>query len=111
MHTSRLGGLLLRSVLLYSLAASQVPGQSPDIASAWDRILTGSLAPAPAPSESRPKKPPNDTGDFMNHFFFESRTNYERYQTNFTGNPTNTGVINAPDTGIFNPAGIPSPAA
>jgi hypothetical protein len=110
-------------VVLYlcsaALAFSQTTGAgsqpyAPSIGAAWDQLITGSIAAAPAdpalmPSQSAPKT--SDVGDFLNHFFFETRTSYERYQTNFTGNPTYSGVINAPDTGTFNPAGIPSPTA
>ncbi len=89
-------------------------GRSQDIGAAWDQLMTGAIAAAPPDTsllqiQNTPK--PSDVGDFLNHFFFETRTNYTRYQTNFTGNPTYSGVINAPDTGTFNPAGIPSPAA
>ncbi|MES1261014.1 MAG: hypothetical protein ABUS49_04690, partial [Acidobacteriota bacterium] len=84
------------------------------IGAAWDQLITGPIAAAPVdPALGQPQAAPktSDVGDFLNHFFFETRTSYERYQTNFTGNPTYSGVINAPDTGTFNPAGIPSPTA
>jgi hypothetical protein len=89
-------------------------GQPPDITAAWDQIVTTAVLAAPAdPALSQPQATPRLSGldDFFAHFFFESRTNYERYQTNFTGNPTTAGVINAPITGFFNPAGIPSPVS
>jgi hypothetical protein len=81
--------------------------------SAWDQVITNAIpqiAPDPVlgPPPASNKK---SDDDFLGHFFFESRTNYQRYQTNFTGNPTNAGVIDAPVTGTFNPAGIPSPSA
>lgn len=47
--------------------------------------------------------------DFANHFFFESRSEYWRYSTSFTGLPTDVGIVNAPITGVFNPAGVPFP--
>jgi hypothetical protein len=91
-------------------------GHVTEIGAAWDNLMTGTGAVATAapdpvflPLQAAPK--PSDIGDFLNHFFFETRTSYERFQTNFTGNPTYSGVINAPDTGVFNPAGIPSPIA
>jgi hypothetical protein len=93
------------------------PAEQPmSIGQAWDNLMTGTgavAAAAPDPVFLNPQTAPKktDVGEFLNHFFFETRTNYERYQTNFTGNPTYSGVINAPDTGTFNPAGIPSPAA
>ena len=96
-------------------AQTAKPAERPqDIGAAWDHLIAGPIAAAPAdpalvPVQSTTKT--SDVGDFLNHFFFETRTNYERFQTNFTGNPTYSGVINAPDTGTFNPAGIPSTAA
>lgn len=91
-------------------------GQAMDIGTAWDNLMTGSGAvatAAPDPVFAQVQAAPKQTeaGDFLNHFFFETRTNYERFQTNFTGNRTFTGVINAPNTGTFNPNGIPSPDA
>jgi hypothetical protein len=69
---------------------------------AWDAVLD---------SPSVVKQPRELNTDFLNHFFFESRTEYWRYSTGFTGLPTTSGVINAPFTGIFNPNGIPYPQA
>jgi hypothetical protein len=94
-------------------APAQTAAQSAQMTSAWDQVITNAipqikpdpaLGPPPAPG-----KKAND--DFLQHFFFESRTTYQRYQTNFTGNATTAGVIDAPNTGTFNPAGIPSPSA
>jgi hypothetical protein len=82
-----------------------------DIGASWDELITGAIAtaaPDPAFAQAKAAPPPSDLGDFLNHFFFETRTNYERFQTSFTGNPTYSGVINQPDTGFFNPKGIPS---
>ncbi len=82
--------------------------------SAWDEVIVGTVpntSPDPALLQPQADKERTATDHFLEHFFFESRTNYERYQTNFTGNPTTSGVIDAPNTGTFNPAGIPSPSA
>ena len=76
----------------------------PTIEQAWDTLLSGAL-PAQAASL------PSSAQDFPKHFFFESRTEYQRYSTSFRGRPTLTGVINAPVTGTFNPGGIPYPDA
>ncbi|HVW83512.1 MAG TPA: hypothetical protein VHB50_02480 [Bryobacteraceae bacterium] len=84
------------------------------MSSAWDQVISTAVAaatPDPSLTQAQPAPPKSGVDDFLGHFFFESRTDYERYQTNFTGNPTYSGVINAPDTGFFNPAGIPSTAA
>jgi hypothetical protein len=68
---------------------------------AWDAVLD-------SPSVVKlPQEGNNPAADFLNHFFFETRTEYWRYSTGFTGLPTATSVINAPFTGIFNPNGIP----
>ncbi|MDE3196623.1 MAG: hypothetical protein KGN84_09785 [Acidobacteriota bacterium] len=94
-------------------APAQAP-KPPDMSSSWDQVITNAVPAAPpdpallAPPSDKKK---SDIDDLLSHFFFESRTTYERYQTNFTGNPTTAGVINAPDTGVFNPAGIPSLSA
>jgi hypothetical protein len=133
MPTSRLRGLVRAyirtfalSALLYSFAVSCLYGQAapaPDtkpadvqaqMASAWDQVITSTVpqaAPDPAliPPPSASTK--SSDGDFLEHFYFESRSDYQRYQTNFTGNPTTAGVINAPVTSTFNPLGIPSPSA
>jgi hypothetical protein len=114
---SAVAGLLLFLTLTASEGYAQAPAQAkpesakPDIASAWDQLISGAIAAAPAdPSlvqaQSAPK--PSELGAFLNHFFLETRSNYERFQTNFTGNPTYSGVINEPNTGFFNPKGIPS---
>jgi hypothetical protein len=120
----------LKGVPAGLLAAVSLTAQTPDVktadvkpadakaqvTSAWDQIIGASAQGITAPDPTLTGRDPNiapktAAGDFLQHFFFESRTNYERYQTNFTGNPTTSGVINAPDTGTFNPAGIPSPSA
>ena len=65
---------------------------------ATDTVLTQkSAAPVP-PAE-----------DFLNHFYFETRTEYTHYNYYFSGQPTATGVIDTqPDTS-FNPTGQPYP--
>src|SRR4029077_14900311 len=84
------------------ILGAQEPPSKTKIEEAWDSILPDAKPHAAVrPAES----------DFGNHFFFESRTEYWRFNTSFTGLPTVTGVINAPFTGIFNPNGIPYPAA
>ena len=97
-----------------SLAAQTVSTMpAPTIKQAWDDLLSDATAPAPVPTLKAPQAPlsKRPLDDFENHFFFESRTEYIRSDIWFTGNPTVTGVINAPDTGTFNPAGIPFQAA
>lgn len=84
-----------------------------EIGQAWDQVITDALPQAPVdPVLQQPQTGSKAEADrFENHFFFESRINFERYQTDFTGQPTTSGVIDVPNTGIFNPAGIPYPMA
>jgi hypothetical protein len=85
--------------------AAMCPGQS-RIQDAWDALIPQATAdPVLTPPQIDVKK--SAAGDFLNHFFLETRTEYWRTQTSFTGLPTATGVINAPFTGVFNPDGIP----
>ena len=88
--------------------------ESQNIVKDWDSVLRGWAAiprdPVLVPMQPIETKP-KPASDFLNHFFFESRTEYRRYSTDFTGLPTATGIINAPFTGFFNPAGAPYKAA
>ena len=93
--------------LLVFLSVVSAPAQDERITAAWDSVLQNSSGTLPA---SPPSKP-NPGADFLKHFFFESRTDYWRYSTSFTGLPTATNVISAPFTGDFNPNGIPYPLA
>jgi hypothetical protein len=102
MRFARFGALSCFSWLTLVLAAQQTK-----IEEAWDSILTDAQA---APS-SRFESAPFRAATARERFFFETRTEYTRYSTAFTGLPTITGVINAPFTGVFNPNGIPYPDA
>jgi len=87
---------------------------SVNIASAWTNILQNPVAPATAdPRLNVPQVPLRgwSAGDFLNHAFFETRTEYLRTQTSFTGDPTITGVIDVPPGQVANPGGIPYPGA
>ena len=87
-----------------TLAGAGFAQEPVSIEQAWSDLLPGAVTPQAAAAA-----PANR--DFLNHFFFESRTDYWRYTTSFTGLPTVTGVIDAPFTGVFNPNGIPYPDA
>lgn len=90
-------------------AALHVGAQEPaekKIDAAWDSILRDA-APAAAGHPSRT----TDANEFLKHFFFESRTEFWRYSTSFTGLATVTGLIDAPFNGLYNPGGIPYSAA
>lgn len=87
------------------------PGPAPPgITDAWNSLLQGAIPQAPAdPILTVPQNPVSRSpaDDFLNHFYFDSRTEYIRDNSYFNGNPTITNVINAPFTGVFNPNGIP----
>jgi hypothetical protein len=85
-----------------------------NIGAAWDNLLQNTIpqsTPDAALTAEQIRSEPTPAGDFLNHFFMNTRTEYLHTQTYFTGLPTATGVINAPPTTIFNPAGIPYPQA
>jgi hypothetical protein len=87
---------------------------SENIASAWSSVLQNPSAPTAAdPALNIPQAPVESwsAGDFLNHAFFETRTEYRRTQTAFTGEPTITGVIDVPPGQVVNPNGIPYPGA
>jgi Cytochrome c7 and related cytochrome c len=76
-------------------------------------LLQGTIPQAqPDPALTQPQvttpKAPGD--DFQNHFFFESRSDFWRYSSSFTGSPTVTGIINAPRGNAFAPGGYPYPS-
>ena len=117
MYTSSVGSLrrlawlwILTTLFLFGQTAEQRTQMS----AAWDQVITNAVPqtpPNPALARVPSEKAKDVTGGFLMHFFLESRSNYEHDQTGFAGNSTNTGVIDAPLTGVFNPAGIPSPTA
>ena len=78
----------------------------------WDSLLQGAIPQAkPDPALTVPQlaRKKSSADDFYDHFFLEGRTDYQRYSAAFTGLPTITGIINAPFTTTFNPAGYPYP--
>ena len=92
-------------------APRAAPG-SPTVEESWDSLLQNAIPaakpdPALNPPQIAPQKAPLD--DFANHFFFEDRTDFWRYDSSFTGQPTLTGIINSPFTGVFAPGGYPYP--
>lgn len=92
--------------------AESSPSES--IGAAWDNLLKDAIpqtTPDAALTVAQSPRETSPAGDFLNHFFMNSRMEYLRTQTYFTGLPTATGVIDAPITGTFNPAGIPYPPA
>jgi hypothetical protein len=115
--TAVLSAVAASLVAAFGQQTSQSPpsaGPTVDIEQAWNQVIQNALPEAPVdPALQQPQAGGSlaAADSFANHFFFESRTNYERYQTYFTGQPTVTGVIDVAPTAVFNPAGIPYPQA
>jgi hypothetical protein len=87
---------------------------SASVQTAWDNLLQDTIPKTlPDPALKRPQETASKgaAGDFLNHFYFESRSDYSHSATDFTGLPTLTGLINAPFSNTFNPAGYPYQAA
>jgi hypothetical protein len=93
-------------------ATPAAPVPTIGISEAWDDVVQNTVPQAPVdPVLKQPQTGgPVKADDFADHLFFESRTNFEHFHTDFTGQPTTASVIDAPNTGIFNPAGIPDPS-
>jgi hypothetical protein len=95
-------------VALFFLTGTNAFGDT--IGTAWDSVLeNSSLQTSPDPILTAPQTSyeASPVGDFQEHFFANTRTDYLRTQTYFTGLPTLTNVINGPPSPVFNPAGIP----
>jgi hypothetical protein len=93
-------------------APAAPPGPAPSVDEMWNSLLQGAPTPTkPDPALNPPQvagKAP--AGSFENHFYFEGRTDFYRYDTDFnSGVPTVTGIINQPNTGVFNANGYPYP--
>ncbi|MDQ2945439.1 MAG: hypothetical protein M3Y27_05765 [Acidobacteriota bacterium] len=100
--------------LILIAAALTCAGAEPakDINQAWSEVLGQASTVRPtvlSPIENRAENRPG--ADFLNHLFLQSRTEYIREQTSFTGLPTLSGVINATPGESANAAGIPYPGA
>ncbi|HTS70514.1 MAG TPA: hypothetical protein VMO17_16140, partial [Terriglobia bacterium] len=83
------------------------------MAAAWGSVLQNPGAPPasdPALAVPQATLERSSAGDFLNHVFLETRTEYLRTQSDFSGQPTLTGVINAPFGPVTNPNGVPDPA-
>jgi hypothetical protein len=94
-------------------AAASVP--TPSVDDMWNGLLQGSATPAPSlkdPALTPPQIGGKETpADFVDHFYLEGRTDYFHYDTSFnSGTPTVTGIINAPPSDVFSPAGYPYPS-
>lgn len=108
------------ALLVLTSASAQPPASSggapaaSTITAAWGGLIQDAIPQAPtdatvAVAQNPAKHTAGD--DFVNHFYFDSRTEYVRENLFFTGQPTVTGVINVAPNGLFNPNGIPDPLA
>ena len=85
-------------------------GSAPTVEAAWDSLLQGAIpqaTPDPVLIQPQVSRSKSVAGDLLNHFFFETRTDYWRYDTGFTGLPTNGGIIGGNAGGVFNPGAYP----
>ena len=101
-------------VALASRAAAQQTKPTTGIDDSWDQVIPSGVAQTPPDAVLTPAQVTGKrgaAGDFLNHFFFESRSDYWRYSTSFTGLPSVTYQLNAQPSNIFNPNGIPYPMA
>jgi hypothetical protein len=108
-----IGWLILALGLPLAVFGQEAKTPAPSVGDMWNSLLPGSPAPTtPDPTLNPPQAGGDITaaGNFLNHFFFEGRTDYWRYDTSFTGNPTVTGILNTPNTGVENASGYPYPS-
>ena len=94
-------------------SAAQTPASDSKIGSAWDAVISDAAPQQPpaATVEQKSTYTPPSPENFLNHFYFETRTEYSHYNYSFSGQPTATGVIDEPANGSFNPNGQPYPPA
>ena len=87
---------------------------APTVEESWDSLLQGAIPQAkidPALNPPQVGKQNSAVNNFENHFFFESRSDYWRYDTSFTGLPTTGGIGNGAAGDIFIPGAYPYPPA
>lgn len=100
--------------LIFLTLANAQSKSGESIGTDWDSVLQNKIsesAPDPALTPPQTSQEASSASSFPEHFFLNSRTEYVRTQTYFSGLPTVTGVIDAPPSNIFNPAGTPYPSA
>jgi hypothetical protein len=85
---------------------------APPVGELWDSLLKGGTIPPPDPVLTPPQAEGKaSASDFREHFFFEGRSDYFHYNTQFNpGVPTVTGIVNSINTGVFNGIGYPYPS-
>ena len=89
---------------------SQQQDTRADVGEAWDELLADVVPKtAPDPALVVEQRPVSKTaaGDLLNHFFFQTNTEYIRQDVGFTGRPTVTGVFDGRPGEIADLTGIP----
>jgi len=113
-HTFVTVWLVVMLGLPFALFGQEAKPSAPSVNDLWNSMLQASSVPAahdPAHTPPQVGGSTSSEGNFLNHVFFEVRSDYWRYDTDFnSGARTITGIINAPDTGVANPAGFPYPS-
>ena len=99
-----------------SLRAQTAPssaGTENAIAADWGELIKDGVSPETSNAVVTQKTPSATppTADFLNHFYFETRTEYTHDNYYFSGQPTATGVVDVSSNGSFNPTGQPYPEA
>jgi len=107
-----IGGFALTLFLPLAVFGQAAKPPSTDVDGLWNSLLQAPSTPSSVdPALTPPQVPGKETsGNFRDHFFFESHSDYYRYDTSFNGGvPTLTGIINTPNTGLADPNGFPYP--
>src|SRR5579871_4675294 len=102
---------LIISCAAVAPAQSDQQSAMPQMGASWDKLLQDAIPNAPAdPALVVPQQPVihGRADDFLNHFFFQARTEYTRQEISFTGNPTLSNVIDGSFGDFINPTGIPN---
>jgi hypothetical protein len=79
-------------------AKSNPSSSSTNIADDWNNLVKDAVPQEQAKTApSQPAASPvSNAGDFLNHFYFETRTEYTHGLYEFSGQPTATGVVDSP---------------
>jgi hypothetical protein len=111
-------GRLGIALLVVTAANAQTPATggptTATITRAWSGVLQDAIPQTPVDPAVGVAQNPVQRGaadDLLNHFYFDTRTEYIRENLFFTGQPTAAGVMNVAPNGLFNPNGIPDPLA
>ncbi|MBI4473672.1 MAG: hypothetical protein HY646_13475 [Acidobacteria bacterium] len=105
-----IGFSLVLALSIPAWAQTQSQQNNSDVNAMWDQLLRDVIpATPPDPALVVAQRPivRRCADDFLNHFFFQSQTEYMRQEISFTGRPTPSGVIDADLGEFFDARGIP----